>query len=61
MATQGKRPGYTDSDGTRKAPYLYSEAHQQWIAAVRRGDKRAADIAARSHNSRFGLFSAPSY
>jgi hypothetical protein len=36
-----------------KTPYKYSDLHQIWRGAVKRGDDRAAQDAARKHLNRF--------
>jgi hypothetical protein len=39
----------------RKAEYQYSEAHQQWKAAVMRNDRGAIAIQGQRHSRMFGL------
>lgn len=51
-----RNPRYTDKDGTRKAPFQYSEQYQQWRAAILRNDKAAINRAADAHNRKFGLY-----
>ena len=51
-----RKPRYTDADGTRKAPFQYSEQYQQWHAAVLRNDRPAIQRCAQVHNARFCLF-----
>lgn len=54
MALQEQKKAKSPYQRYQKVPYRYSGAYGEWNRAIRAGNTRAAELAARDHAKQFG-------